>query len=82
MRRTNFTEEEVEFMNEYESNRNSPEFSQETMDENEEAWEHRKDEDFGIDEEDRDIGYGTAEWWNDLYTDSRGMCFSDADPGL
>jgi hypothetical protein len=24
----------------------------------------------------------TPEWWNDLYTDGSGNCFSDADPGL
>ena len=24
----------------------------------------------------------TPEWWNDLYTDAAGNCFSDADPGL
>lgn len=24
----------------------------------------------------------TPDWWNDLYTDGTGSCFSDADPGL
>lgn len=24
----------------------------------------------------------TPDWWNDLYTDVTGQCFSDADPGL
>lgn len=24
----------------------------------------------------------TPEWWKDLYTDSNGQCYSDADPGL
>lgn len=24
----------------------------------------------------------TPDWWNDLYTDGAGNCFSDADPGL
>jgi hypothetical protein len=24
----------------------------------------------------------TPEWWNDLYTDASGNCFSDADQGL
>jgi hypothetical protein len=24
----------------------------------------------------------THEWWNDLYTDANGQCYSDADPGL
>ena len=24
----------------------------------------------------------TPDWWNDLYTDAAGNCFSDADPGL
>jgi hypothetical protein len=24
----------------------------------------------------------TPEWWNDLYTDATGQCFTDADPGL
>jgi len=24
----------------------------------------------------------TPDWWNDLYTDGFGNCFSDADPGL
>lgn len=24
----------------------------------------------------------TPDWWNDLYTDACGQCFSNADPGL
>jgi hypothetical protein len=24
----------------------------------------------------------TPDWWNNLYTDANGQCFSDADPGL
>jgi hypothetical protein len=29
-----------------------------------------------------EIPVQTPDWWNDLYTDASGQCFSDADPGL
>jgi len=28
------------------------------------------------------VGIKTPEWWNDLYTDCTGQCYSDADNGL